>query len=247
MRIDFRLALLGAALLATGCEKKAGQAPVPTQGAGPVTAAPTEGGWLETVSATPEGGFVLGNPAAKVKIVEFSSMTCPHCADFAVNHLPELKAKYIVPGDVSLEVRNFIRDPIDVTASLVARCGGAQSFYKMTEQMFADQRTWIEKYQTLAQADQTKIGQLPENQQYAALAKAGGLDEFAMQRGLPAERVNACLMDLKARDQLVAMNKAASDNYKLSGTPSFLINGEMVDNAFDWASLEPRLKAALGK
>ncbi len=70
------------------------------------------------------------------------------------------------------------------------------------------------------------------------LAKAGGLDRFAEERGIPAEKTAQCLADLKERDRLVAMNKTAVDNYKLEGTPTFLINGKVADSTFDWASLE---------
>lgn len=245
MKIDLRWGIALIALAAAACDKKAEQ-PAPAATAGPVTVNAPAGGWSEATSQTAEGGFLMGNPDAPVKLVEYSSMTCPHCAVFAAEGVPALKANYINTGKVSLEMRNFIRDPVDVTASLLARCGGPGPFFKMTEQMYAAQNDWIAKFTGVSAAAQADIGKLPENEQYAALAKLGGLDTFAQERGIPADKAKACLMDLKARDQLVAMNKKAVDDYKLTGTPSFLINGAMVENAFDWASLEPKLKAAVG-
>ncbi len=245
MKADYRWAMAAVALAATGCDKQ-GDAPTPTAGAGPVTANAPAGGWTESVAATPDGGFVMGNPAAAVKLVEYSSMTCPHCADFSVNALPKVKSDYIATGKVSLEMRNFIRDPVDLTAALLARCGGPGPFFKMTEQLYADQRIWIGRFTGTSAADQARIGKLPEDEQYAALAKLGGLDTFARERGIPADKARQCLMDLKTRDRLVAMNKRAVDDYQLSGTPTFLINGRVVENAYDWASLEPKLKAAVG-
>jgi protein-disulfide isomerase len=243
-KIDLRWTVACLALIAAGCDKKADE-PAPTATAGPASVQAPAGGWAEAVSTTPDGGFVMGNPAAKVKLVEYMSMTCPHCADFAINAMPQLKDRYISTGNVSLEVRNFIRDPIDVTASMVTRCAGPGPFFKMTEQMFASQMDWITKYQGVSQAEQSRIGALPENQQYAALARVGGLDQFAQQRGVASDKLSACLSDLGARDKLVEMNKTATEQYRLTGTPSFLINGEMVENAFNWASLEPKLRAAL--
>jgi protein-disulfide isomerase len=243
-KIDPRWGLALLALAVTACDKKAEQAPTATTG--PVAVNAPAGGWSETTSQTAEGGFVMGNPDAPVKLVEYSSMTCPHCAVFAAEGVPALKANYINSGKVSLEMRNFIRDPVDVTASLLARCGGPGPYFKMTEQLYATQNDWIGKFTSTSAQAQADIGKLPENEQYAALAKLGGLDTFAQERGIPADKAKQCLMDLKARDQLVAMNKKAVDEYNLTGTPTFLINGQAVENAYDWASLEPKLKAAVG-
>ena len=248
MKFDPRWSVATLALFAAACGEKA---EAPANGpaaatAGPVAANAPAGGWTEATSVTPEGGMLMGNPAAPVKLVEYSSMTCPHCAQFSAEGVPAIKADYIASGKVSLEMRNFVRDPVDVTASLIARCGGAGPFFKMTEQLYATQMDWIGRYQQVSPAEQQRIGTLPEAQQYEALAKAGGLDSFAAERGIAADKVKACLGDLKARDQLVAMNKTAVDDYNINGTPMFLINGEVVDNAFDWRALEPKLKAAVG-
>lgn len=244
-KIDYRWAVAAIALLAAGCGKKE-EAAAPTAATGPVTANAPAGGWTEAVAATPDGGFVMGNPDAPVKLVEYSSMTCPHCAAFSNEGVPVLKQNYISTGKVSLEMRNFVRDPVDLTAALIARCGGPAPFFKMTEQLFATQMDWIGQFQKVSQAEQQAMGALPEDKQYGALAKAGGLDRFAEERGIPAEKTAQCLADLKERDRLVAMNKTAVDTYKLEGTPTFLINGKVAESTFDWASLEPKLKAALG-
>ncbi|MBU3077992.1 DsbA family protein [Sphingomonas quercus] len=245
---DYRLGLAAIALIVAGCDKKA-ETPAggtPTAAAGPVAANAPAGGWTETATTTPEGGFLLGNPAAPVKLVEYSSMTCPHCAAFSTEAMPALKANYIASGKVSLEMRNFVRDPVDLAAALIARCNGAPAYFKMTEQLYASQMDWIGNFQKLTPADQSAIGNLPQDKQYAALAKAGGLDRFAEERGLPADKVAQCLGNLKERDLLVEMNRKAVEDIKLEGTPTFLINGQLVQGAYDWASLEPKLKAAVG-
>ena len=83
-------------------------------------AAPNGGDWAQTVTATPAGGFLMGNPDAKVKLVEYGSMTCGHCATFSEEGAPKLIEKYVKSGQVSFEFRNFVRDGADMAAALVS-------------------------------------------------------------------------------------------------------------------------------
>ncbi|AHE56428.1 DsbA family protein [Sphingomonas sanxanigenens] len=206
------------------------------------TPAPAGQDWTTTVVKTPEGGFRMGNPNAPIKLVEFGSMTCSHCADFATTGIPALKRDYIATGKVSLEYRNFVRDSFDLTASLIARCGGEAPFFALTEQMFATQAEWIGRAQS-PEAEQALRGAagpalLP------ALAKASGLDQFARQRGVSADKIAACLKDQAEAERLAKGVETASEKYNITGTPSFLINDELVPNAAAWPQLEPALKAA---
>ena len=91
-------------------------------------AAPAAVDWSKRVAATPEGGFVMGNPAAKVKVVEYGSLTCPHCAAFSNSAKAGLAAR-VRTGKVSFEFRNYVLNGIDVAATLVARCGGTARFF----------------------------------------------------------------------------------------------------------------------
>ena len=115
-----------------GCNSKPGDAktnaPVKWQQVAP----PKGGDWSMVVNPTPAGGFMMGNPNAKIKLVEFGSMTCPHCAEFDEIGVPALVDKYVKSGQVSWEFRNYVRDPFDLTASLIARCNGAKSFFPLT-------------------------------------------------------------------------------------------------------------------
>lgn len=238
----FNTTLIGFLLLA-GCNHE----PAATNAAEakPATVAAAKGGWVDNVIATADGGFRIGNPNAKVKIVEYASLTCSHCGEFAEKGIPALKAKYIASGKASLEIRNFVRDPIDVTAALLSRCGGAKPYFKLTEQMFANQGVMFEQAQKMSEADQAKLGGMTPAQQFQALGQFTGLTSFVAQRGIPAARANACLADKKALDQLVAMRNRAVNDYQLSGTPMFLLNGKKVDDAASWEQLEPKIKAAL--
>jgi protein-disulfide isomerase len=248
-----RLRIAGVALavvFAAGCQQEQSVGSVDAEGAqaatGTAAARPPAGrDWTSVVAATPAGGFVMGNPAAPVKLVEYGSLTCSHCAAFAGEGAPALKANYVRTGKVSFEFRNFVRDPIDFAAALLTRCGGAKPYFKLTEQVFEDQPKLFERFQALTEAEQQRISALPQAQQMAALAKAGGLDQFMAVRGIPTAKANQCLADQKGVDQLLELRKVAVDRYQLQGTPTFLINDKVVQNTAEWNTLEPAIKAAL--
>ena len=218
---------------------------------GPVTpvAPPANGDWSTVVSQTAEGGFLMGNPNAAVKLVEFSSMTCPHCAAFDEEAMKPLTENYVKSGRVSLEFRNFVRDPFDVAASLVARCGGTTSFFGLTRGLLADQSEWIAKIQGADPDAMQQIQSLPPQQQFGEIAKIAGFQDWAAVRGLPPEKTAACLSNQAEVDRLVQMQNDAVSAYDIPGTPSFLLNGELVKiepGASVWSQVESQIKSALG-
>lgn len=245
------LAIVAVAILATsacnGDKTEAnGTAPasdLPSTSA-PVTP-PASGDWSEVVTATEAGGFMMGNPNAKVKLIEFGSMTCPHCADFEKEAIDPLTQNYVKNGQVVFEFRNFVRDPFDVTASLITRCGGAKTFFPLTRAMFADQLKWVEKIQGATPEQQQALGAMGPDKEFKAIADLAGFQQWAAMRGLPPAKTEACLTDQNAINRLVQMNNDAVSQYNIAGTPSFVINGKVVENAATWAALEPKLKAAL--
>jgi protein-disulfide isomerase len=240
------LILASAALLATACnaEKSAANSSGPEVTAAPV-AAPNNGDWSTVVTKTAEGGFVMGNPNAKVKLVEFGSMTCPHCAEFEERGGKALVDNYVKKGLVSWEFRNFIRDPFDMAATLIARCGGEANFFGMTRTLFNDQRNWVGKIQAVDPAQLQGLQSMPPAQQFSTIADMAGLKTFAAQRGVPRAKADACLANEAEANQLVQMNSDAVSTYSVQGTPSFLINGTLADQTATWETLEPKLKEAL--
>lgn len=235
-----------AALALAGCNQAAenATATAPANDAAAGVAAPPAGqDWTQVVSQTPEGGFRMGNPNAAVKLVEYLSLTCPHCAEFSESATPKIK-DLVKKGTVSFEVRNYVRDPLDVTASLIARCQGGPAFFTMTEQALAQQTALLTKAQGLPQAELQRVGGLPPSEQFKEFARLLGLDQFAKQRGIPDAKLADCLGDKAALDQLVAMQKYANETVQVPGTPSFLVNGQLLQNAGTWETLEPQLKAA---
>lgn len=242
-----RTLVLGAALAASAAcnAEKGSDTVVASQPVKPV-AAPNGGDWSQAVVRTPEGGFLMGNPNAAVKLVEFGSMTCPHCADFDETGVKPLIEQYVKSGRVSYEFRNYVRDPYDITASLIARCGGEQSFFGLTRGLYAEQKSWIGKLQQVPPAEVETLQSLGAQEQFAKIADWAGFKDWAAQRGLPRAKAEACLADDAAATQLVQMNSDAGSTYNIPGTPAFLINGKLVEQVASWTALEPKLKAAVG-
>ena len=246
MKISYLL-IASAIFASAACNAEKGGA---AAGKGPdVTAAavpaPNNGDWSTIVAKTPEGGYVMGNPAAKVKLVEFGSMTCPHCADFEEKGVKALIDNYVKKGLVSFEFRNFVRDPYDLTASLLARCGGEASFFGLTRNLYADQQDWVGKIQAADPAKMQALQSMPPAQQFATIAELGGLKQYASLRGVPKAKGEQCLADQAAIDQLVQMNSDAVSQFSIPGTPSFVINGKLLDATATWDVLEPKIKEAL--
>jgi protein-disulfide isomerase len=196
--------------------------------------------WTKLVAATPEGGFRIGNPNAPVKLVEYGSLTCPHCAHFAAEAKGELIPNYVKTGRVSFEIRNFVRDPYDLAATLISRCGGVGKYFPMTEQIFATQNEWTGALGRLSAEEYDAINALPPMPKLQRIASVTGLDALAARHGVPVAKTKACLADTKAVERLTAMRGVAVDRHKLQGTPTFLINGKKVD-AGSWAELKPLL------
>ena len=235
--------ILGAmSLLAlSGCDKTAD---APAASAPKSQVAPPAGtSWTETTSLTADGGMLMGNPSAPVKLIEYAALSCPHCAKFSGDSAEGLKA-LIAKGTVSYELRTFLIHPQDLPASLLARCNGAGPFFAIAEQLFATQNDWLAKSSTITAADQQSWANMSPNQVAASMADKLGLVEFVQQRGIPADKAKSCLADPEGVLTLEKIDTVAADEYKISGTPTFIINGKVVPNVTTWVDLEPQLKIA---
>ena len=189
----------------------------------------------------------MGNASAKVALVEYGSMTCPHCRAFDDEGGDALIRNYVKSGKVSYEFRNYVRDPYDLGAALIARCNGAKSFFALTRALFKDQPKWVEKAQSTSPDRLEAMKDLPTNRLFFEAAKLAGLPQWAAARGVPAAKSGQCLTNEKEIERLVAMNKAANDQYPdFPGTPTFILNGKMLEQAGTWGELEPKLRAELG-
>jgi len=201
--------------------------------------------WTKTVSQTRAGAYVMGNPVAKVKLVEYLSFTCAHCAHFAQEAWGPLKGGYVSKGLVSLEVRHAVRDGFDLTGSMLARCTGPKGYFAASEAVLTGLPIWGPRASEFAEKAGPALDDKPIGERMQAIAKGSGLDVLVASRGLPLGRVKACLSNAAEQKKLAAMAKEAWSERNIGGTPSFLINGELQPGMSTWEALEPKLQAAL--
>jgi protein-disulfide isomerase len=200
--------------------------------------------WTHTFAVSPQGGFRIGNPKAKFAIIEYGSLTCPHCRHFAETGMKPLIDQYVRSGKASYEFRSFVLNGIDLAATLVARCDGPARFFPMAEELYSTQPDWIGKIQNLPKDQQDKLNALDNGALMLAIAKAGGLLPVASAHGIPATKVEACLKNESAAMNLMKVRQSAN-RLGVEGTPTFFINSKKV-SAYDWPTLEPFLKGAGG-
>ena len=244
-----RLSTLGGAaalaLILAGCGDGGGSSDPNVNLSAPLAQIPApQGDWTQVVSATPEGGFRMGNPNAPVKLVEYASLGCPHCAEFEEQGAPTLRDKYVKSGQVSWEFRTYTLFGTDPGVSMLLHCQGAAPFFRLVEDLYANQRDWAGKAQSMSEAQQQQLQQMEPIQASAALVQVMGLDQFFRQRGMPEAKVRACLAD-RANLEKVAAIKALGDKEGVTGTPTFFINGKLVPETATWAKLEPQLRGAI--
>lgn len=248
MKRSIALLTLSALALAA-CSKK----PADTTGAvsapkAPIAAVPPPSGkqWTDVVEATPEGGFRMGNPNAPVKLVEYASLSCPHCKHFEETGVGPLKSKYVGSGKVSWEFRSFLIHSMDAPLTLLASCRGPEPFFPLAEQLYAQQDAMMNKFIAMPAAEQQRIGALAPVDNFKAQMEAGGLYGFFAARGLPRAQADACLSNQKAIDQLsVNQNKYQEDG--INQTPTFVINGVLWDQPSPGGEIWPQLDAALSQ
>jgi protein-disulfide isomerase len=113
-----------------------------------------------------------GNPDAPIKVIEFGSLTCPHGAEFEEKGFPHLRDDYVAKGTVSLEFRNFVRDPDDTTMAMLTHCGAPESFFALTEQVYANQKAIFDQLQPIGA--QLQAANLPAERCSRPSASAAG-------------------------------------------------------------------------
>lgn len=203
-------------------------------------APPAGSSWAETIERTAEGGYRMGNPEAPIRLVEFGSLTCPHCAHFAEESGEELRGM-VESGRVSFEFRNFVMNPLDLTMAMAVRCGSPESFFALTEQTFANQEQFVEAWTQAGEAQAMQAVNQPPETRYQSIARLAGLTDFFASRGIAADQANACLARGEAGEQLVAQTNTQSQEHDVTGTPAFLINGRKVEGS-TWADIRPQLQ-----
>ncbi len=160
-----------------------------------------------------EGDMVLGDAKAPVTIIEYSSLSCPHCADFSKNTLPELTKKYIDEGKVKLVHRDFPLNEPAYRASLLAHCAGEKDqkrYFNFTKVLFETQENWAFHKNFL--------------ERLSNIGKLGGIS---------GDTFDKCMEDKKLGDKILGMKQAAVKELDVNATPTFYINGQKYESAHD--------------
>lgn len=196
--------------------------------------------WNQTVVVTPEGNHLVGNPGAQAKLVEYVSYTCSHCAHFEVEANSPLTLGFIGTGKGSVEYRSFIRNSIDVAASLVVRCGPPSKFRQNHAVMLRQQDKW---FHAPTDAELQRWNNPDFTTAMRAIARDLGFYALMEPRGYTRQQLDTCLADRAAATKLAAQTRTAMEVQGVQGTPSFLLNGTLRDE-HEWTSLRPALMAA---
>ena len=150
---------------------------------------------------------VIGDPEAPITMIEYASLTCPHCANFHAQILPKLKKDWIEPGKVKLIYRDFPLDRYAAAAATIARCAPKDKYFTFLDAFYAQQKHW-----TRAEDPVKLLGQL---------AGLGGMSK---------EDVDACLANTALQEGILQMRLDGQMEYDVNSTPSFVINGTKVRN-----------------
>jgi protein-disulfide isomerase len=208
-----------------------------------IAAAPAQrGNWLTTVAVTPTGAHQIGNPAAPVKLVEYVSYTCSHCAHFNKEADVPLRLAYVQPGKVQIEIRHLVRDPIDMTVAMMTNCGTPSRFYLNHTLFLSTQDQWMGRAQKAGPAQQARWNTGANSARFRAIASDMGFYSLMERRGYDRATIDRCFADEALTRRLAAMTAGARDA-GVNGTPSFLLNGALLADTHDWQSLKPQLDA----
>ena len=180
----------------------------------------------ETATAVAEpGDFSLGSPDAPVKIVEYASYTCPHCAAFHAAVFKDLKKDYIDTGKVHFTLREVYFDRYGLWAAMVARCGGDMRYFGIHDMLFDQQQDWANPEQTPEQA-------------------VGKLRTIGITAGLDGATIDACLNDQAMAEALIARFQTNMEADGVEGTPTIFVNGTKHAN-MPYADLKAIIDAEL--
>ena len=196
--------------------------------------------WLTTVAAT-EAGHRIGNPQAETKLIEFVSYTCPHCGEFFREADGAIKLALVQPGKGSVEVRHLIRDVVDLTAAVLANCGERSKFWGNHDMFFARQDKWLAAVNLVLPSQQRRWQSGPMPQRLQAVASDLGFYEMMESRGYTRTQLDRCLTDSAAIEALVQKSDAGASAFGVRSTPSFVLNGKLLQGVHTWAELQKAL------
>src|SRR5947208_3201138 len=186
----------------------------------PVTPQLATGGdvsMAELMTPGPLGDQILGAANAPVTIVEYASMTCPHCSHFHETTYPEMKKKYIDTGKVRFIFREFPLDPLAAAAAMLARCAGKDKYFPLIDAFFAQQKDWVV--------------QKPLQPMFA----------IAKQAGFTQQSFDQCLANQQLLSNLEEQRTRATQKFNVNSTPTFFINGKTFRGALTPEELDKQV------
>ena len=167
--------------------------------------------------------LVVGSESAPVTIIEYSSLTCPHCSDFHKKVLPVIKREFVDTNKVRLVYRDFPLDQWALRASIIARCAGPKRRYRFIQTFFLQQEKWTQKDPAAG---------------LVALAKLGGLQTPSLEK---------CLSDQKMIDTVIEERLTATKQFAIRSTPTIIVNGDLFSGGLDVEQLRSVIKEKLKK
>ena len=200
--------------------------------------------YINRVQVT-DGGHKIGNPEAKVSVIEFVSYTCPACANYTRNHEGALEIGYVATGKVTMEIRHIIRDPIDLTAAMLTNCGPASKFPQNHKAIMLGQDKWLPLAQSASSAQRARWVSGTGASRRRAIANDMGFYTIMERRGYRRTDLDRSLADEAKATSLAEASQANGEKYFVSSTPSFAINGVTLAGTHSWSLLEPQIKARL--
>ncbi|MFA9201119.1 MAG: DsbA family protein [Cypionkella sp.] len=199
--------------------------------------------WL-TVVDTKGGGHAIGNPAAKVKLTEFVSYTCDHCGRFAQEGKSALDV-YVATGKVQLDVRHIVRDPVDLTAAMLANCGPAAKFPRNHAALMLAQPKWLPATQRATAGQRARWTSGPGPARRRAIASDLKFYDIMLGRGYDRPALDRCLSDEALARRIAEQSAADGDRWGVRSTPSFAIDGAVLAGTSTWPVLRMQLDARL--
>lgn len=201
--------------------------------------------WTKVAALTPDGGVRIGNPDAKVKVLEFFSYTCPHCAAFATEGATPLVQKYVRGGQVSYEIRVALRDAIDLTMALAARGAGPSHYFDTVGAIMGSQQAWLPKAYDYINAHRDQLSSVDNTPAVHAMLTGIGIEALLAKQGVTASALDRALASKPAEAALQKTTNDAWNVRHISGTPGFFINDAAQPDVHGWAQLEPAIQAAI--
>lgn len=166
--------------------------------------------------------FVLGNPKAKVTMIEYASLSCPHCAHFQEETYPKLKKDYIDTGKIKFLYRDFPLDGLALAGAVIARCVAPDKGHKLVEVLFAQQQKWITAPKPLEP-----------------------LKELAKSVGISEEQTETCLSDKELVTSIREERELSIKTYQIDATPAFFIGDETLQGDAPYEDVKAILEAQL--